>query len=227
MEQGILDGINTLSVALDRVRSSHALSTQAPQLRQHRRDTCPAVRHERWGAAARHYLINSTRQINPRVLKKLKGNAGKTGLSGQQGPAGVRGATGAEGAKGTRVLGFVHSAIRALGERRLRLLPRQHGYERLRHELGELSDPARGGSADWAGRVYADVAGRALRRSRLGRCGISVHLWRAAHRVLVANDLRLRGIGNLPGAGRFGLVMEWTVEAEHAFEIGTYTVTAG
>lgn len=38
--------------------------------------------------AANHYLINSTRQINPKVLAKLKGR------QGPRGPAGARGATG-------------------------------------------------------------------------------------------------------------------------------------
>lgn len=47
--------------------------------------------------AAKHYLINSTKQINPKVLKKLKGNAGKTGATG---PGGVAGALGKEGAQG-------------------------------------------------------------------------------------------------------------------------------
>ncbi len=44
--------------------------------------------------AANHYLINSTKQINPKVLKKLKGSTGKTGAAG---------ATGATGPKGQRV----------------------------------------------------------------------------------------------------------------------------
>ena len=40
--------------------------------------------------AATHYLINSTGQINPKVLKKLRGN---------EGAAGPQGLTGAIGAK--------------------------------------------------------------------------------------------------------------------------------
>jgi hypothetical protein len=58
--------------------------------------------------AANHYLVNSTRQINPKVLKKLKGNAGKvgrvgrTGLTGSAGPAGATGAAGAKGAEGAK-----------------------------------------------------------------------------------------------------------------------------
>ncbi len=47
--------------------------------------------------AAKHYMINSTGQINPKVLKKLKGNSGRTG---SQGAAGAIGATGKEGPAG-------------------------------------------------------------------------------------------------------------------------------
>jgi hypothetical protein len=50
--------------------------------------------------AAKHYLIESTKQINPKVLKKLKGNAGKNGATGATGATGKTGATGATGAAG-------------------------------------------------------------------------------------------------------------------------------
>ena len=50
--------------------------------------------------AASHYLINSTKQINPKVLKKLKGNAGKAGANGANGANGATGATGAQGPGG-------------------------------------------------------------------------------------------------------------------------------
>jgi hypothetical protein len=53
--------------------------------------------------AAKHYLINSTKQINPKVLKKLKGKAGKpgaAGLPGAAGPTGPAGPTGKEGPTG-------------------------------------------------------------------------------------------------------------------------------
>jgi Collagen triple helix repeat (20 copies) len=60
--------------------------------------------------AARHYLINSTKQIKPSVLKQLKGNKGPAGQSatgqvgpqGLQGPAGAKGDTGAAGATGAK-----------------------------------------------------------------------------------------------------------------------------
>ena len=46
--------------------------------------------------AAKHYLINSTRQINPKVLKKLK--ARLKGKTGARGPAGAPGPEGPPGA---------------------------------------------------------------------------------------------------------------------------------
>lgn len=59
--------------------------------------------------AAGKYLITSTKQISPKVLKSLKGNSGKagaagaagaTGPAGPTGPAGAIGATGAKGENG-------------------------------------------------------------------------------------------------------------------------------
>jgi hypothetical protein len=38
--------------------------------------------------AAHHYLISSTKQINPKVLKKLRGRTGSTGPTGKEGPPG-------------------------------------------------------------------------------------------------------------------------------------------
>ena len=47
--------------------------------------------------AARHYLINSAGEINPKVLKKLRG---RTGARGAQGPTGAAGSRGPEGQQG-------------------------------------------------------------------------------------------------------------------------------
>jgi hypothetical protein len=51
--------------------------------------------------AASHYLINSTRQISPKVLKKLKGNTGTHGVTGATGTTGAAGAAGPSG--GTKI----------------------------------------------------------------------------------------------------------------------------
>jgi hypothetical protein len=50
--------------------------------------------------AANHYLINSTKQINPKVLKKLKGKTGSSGKTGAAGTNGAAGTAGKEGATG-------------------------------------------------------------------------------------------------------------------------------
>jgi hypothetical protein len=55
--------------------------------------------------AARHYLISSTRQISPKVLRALKGNGatgprGAVGARGNEGPPGTEGPQGKPGAVG-------------------------------------------------------------------------------------------------------------------------------
>ena len=51
--------------------------------------------------AAKHYLVNSTKQINPKVLKKLNGRTGHAGATGPTGAAGTAGAIGPAGPAGT------------------------------------------------------------------------------------------------------------------------------
>jgi Collagen triple helix repeat (20 copies) len=52
--------------------------------------------------AANHYLIESTSQISPKVVKKLRGHNGKTGKTGSTGKTGTTGPTGATGATGAK-----------------------------------------------------------------------------------------------------------------------------
>jgi hypothetical protein len=51
--------------------------------------------------AASHYLITSTKQISPRVLRALKGRTGPRGPTGATGPPGKRGFTGTRGPTGS------------------------------------------------------------------------------------------------------------------------------
>jgi hypothetical protein len=50
--------------------------------------------------AAGHYLITSTKQISPKVLKSLKGTNGKNGANGATGPSGPAGPAGPAGTAG-------------------------------------------------------------------------------------------------------------------------------
>lgn len=50
--------------------------------------------------AARHYLLTSTSQIKPSVLRQLHGDTGARGEAGPQGPAGSEGPAGPQGPSG-------------------------------------------------------------------------------------------------------------------------------
>jgi hypothetical protein len=61
--------------------------------------------------AATHYLITSTKQISPKVLKKLEGREGAAGATGKEGAAGKAGANGASGSNGSNGEGVTVSSI--------------------------------------------------------------------------------------------------------------------
>jgi hypothetical protein len=66
--------------------------------------------------AAKHYLITSTKQIKPRVLKTLEAHAtGARGVAGRTGATGAAGATGANGAPGLSALSTLPSGASESG----------------------------------------------------------------------------------------------------------------
>lgn len=52
--------------------------------------------------AAHHYLITSTKQISPKVIKALKGKTGPVGPQGKEGTAGKEGKEGKQGVQGVQ-----------------------------------------------------------------------------------------------------------------------------
>jgi hypothetical protein len=60
--------------------------------------------------AAGHYLITSTKQLSPKVIKSLKGADGKNGTAGANGATGAQGPTGPAGSKGEPGAGGANGA---------------------------------------------------------------------------------------------------------------------
>src|SRR2546426_6039269 len=92
--------------------------------------------------AASHYLITSTKQINPKVLRKLKGRRGRHGATGPPGIPGTQGPLGLQGQKGLRGLEGLpgQSALSPL--RAGQSVSGVYGIRRETAETGERLDEA-------------------------------------------------------------------------------------
>jgi hypothetical protein len=182
--------------------------------------------------AAGHYLINSTKQINPKVLKKLKGNVGPrghTGANGTNGAAGANGATGPEGAKGSAgqsALSPLPSGQSESGDYGIGFTGGTAG-EFVSHGVSfpvPLEEGAPSGQV-----IYTKTS------TPVTHCGGPGHADKGFVCIYSFNRVGLEapsifsaeGSVAVGGTGRFGFIMEWKVTAAHPFDWGTYTVTAG
>ena len=184
--------------------------------------------------AASHYLINSTRQINPRVLRKLKGNRGPQGPTGVpgisiQGPAGTdgakgaRGETGHEGPEGLSSLkplpsGRSESGVYGVGA------PTSGPGSALQESVGfplalaapittfEYT-PAKTPAEHCKGVGKADPGYLCIYSDISAGVG--------APKVLESED----GLSTA-GSGKLGFTLEWPVTGAGAFDRGTFTVMA-
>jgi hypothetical protein len=192
--------------------------------------------------AAKHYLITSTNQISPKVLKKLKA-PGKTGKTGPQGPTGSLGAagslggTGLQGAKGngggTGADGISATSPLPSGES-------ESGYYGLAPTGGkigafmatEVSFPIPLEEGAPAGQViYTSVKTPVTHCSGPGHADkgfVCIYSWAKSG---LSNPPIIDSLEEpetaTPGTGRFGFNIEWAVTALDPVELGTWTVTAG
>jgi hypothetical protein len=183
--------------------------------------------------AANHYLIHSTKQISPKVLKKLHGARGRTGPNGLIGPQGVKGDTGGRGPRGPEgEPGFSALSVLPAG----------------RTESGEfaVSIPTAAAKATLTDPITFTVplaAGLAKTQVDVHPVGIPdtncLGPGAAAKGFLciytsALENLELEGAFNpetaliTEGTGRFGSFLKWKLVAEGTARVaGTWTLTGG
>jgi hypothetical protein len=173
--------------------------------------------------AAKHYLINSTGQINPKVLKKLRGRAGPPGLTGIEGPTGPSGLAGAPGPPGPLGGGKAFNVNSGEGELAFPTVNNQS------LTVASLSLPA--GSFSVVGKVIANNDNSGLRPTArcellLGKTVIDpgfsgVHLGLGAPEPEADRHyLALAGTGSLSSPGTAEIVCR--IDARTAFASGFY-----
>jgi Collagen triple helix repeat (20 copies) len=193
--------------------------------------------------AANHYLINSTKQISPKVLKKLKGNAGRNGSNGAVGAPGARGAQGATGPQGPKGTNGLKGETGEAGFSAISTLPSGAS------ESGEYGIGTPGGTAGETLETTASFPiplAEAAPASQVILTSVKVPVTHcsgpgqadAGFLCIYTNksggvNLSTEKIFNPEispspsGSGRFGFEMAWTITGADAFDFGTYTVTAG
>jgi hypothetical protein len=185
--------------------------------------------------AANHYLVNSTKQINPKVLKKLKGSRGRTGL-GIQGPPGKNGLQGAVGAPGSNGAEGPKGAEGPPGVSALSSLPSG------RSETGEYAVGGTGGNL-WEGVTFPIPLAFGVPKEQIvyNQSGAtSTHckgpgqadkgfmcIYQAVAQEIAGPEVASPEGGVVSqGTGRFGFRFLWSATGTQAKDEGTYTVTA-
>jgi hypothetical protein len=189
------------------------------------------------------YIITSTKQIKPGVLKQLKvrgrtgaagapGSAGPQGLAGATGPKGVGGAKGVEGPKGAdglSALSTLPSGQTESGEYGLNQASQERSDDGSAGELfGSLREPVPASHV-----IYNSEGASSTHCSGAGHAdpGFVCIYSSVAGGILAAPSIHNIEVSPATeGTGRFGFDMSWFISAttgENAFDLGTYSVTAG
>jgi hypothetical protein len=201
--------------------------------------------------AATHYLVNSTKQINPRVLAALKGQAGSRGPAGPGGPAGPAGVAGAVGPQGPKGTEGMEGARGPKGDRGGEGAEGPAGVSALSPLPSGVSE-----SGDYGTRTPNDGMKGPLEQtvtfpiplpeeippskivynvqSTSAHCGGPGHADRGYLCIYSESRGSVEGpltVTNLEGSteegtGIFGFVMSLAVSGGEAYDLGTYTVTA-
>lgn len=182
--------------------------------------------------AASHYLINSTRQINPKVLRRLKGNRGPRGVPGIkgiaiQGPDGLPGNKGQRGEPGppgpvlsTLPSGAIESGVYGLAT------PNEAAGGVLKQSISfrlGLSAPIIPPNIEYtpSGTPTTNCKGPG-QAVRGFLCIYSAGATGVEPPVVFESEDSVAS----KGTGRVGFTLEWKVTAANAGDVGSYTVSA-
>jgi hypothetical protein len=192
--------------------------------------------------AASHYLINSTRQINPKVLRKLKGNTGATGAGGPQGLRGLTGAQGTPGAPGTKGTTGSPGPEGPVGPRgvsALGILPSAqsesgvYGASRWNANGGAMTEgitfpiPLATGTANVVYTTTTVPAGHCIGVGHADPGYLCIYSDIKEKVKTPPHIYSPEESGGVEVTGRFGFVLYWFVtDVGLAYDYGTYTVTA-
>lgn len=185
--------------------------------------------------AASHYLINSTRQINPKVLRRLKGNRGPRGPAGIpgisiQGPSGasIKGQRGEPGHEGSEGLSALSKLPSGRSESGVYGIASEEGAT-----SGSLKEPITFALALPAVIAPANIE-YTPSATPTKNCVGPGHAERGflciysggATGVAAPVEFEPEDGLSTKGTGRVGFILEWTITAKGASDVGSYTVTA-
>lgn len=186
--------------------------------------------------AASHYLISSTRQISPAVLKKLHGARGARGLTGSIGPIGPQGPTGEAGPKGGRgptglegfsALSLLPGGATESGDFAVGAPAATAGQA----VIGSISFPIPLGTRIPVEHVMLTTPSSPVEHCAApglaGRGYLCIYVATAAGvETPLVTDPEATPV--LEGSGRFGFALSWTATGAGAPQaLGSYSVTAG
>jgi hypothetical protein len=202
--------------------------------------------------AASHYLVNSTKQINPKVLKKLRGARGPRGATGATGPTGHTGAQGAKGVTGPKGSDGAKGDRGERGETGNQGVPGLSALSDLpsgETESGTWGLGSVGGKpgetletsasfpipleegAPSSQVITAEVKAPVTHCSGPGRADkgfLCIYINKEVNVNPATKIVFNPEISPSPlGSGRFGFMMAWTTTGTDPGVFGTYTVTAG
>jgi len=170
-----------------------------------------------------HYLINSTSQINPKVLKRLKGEPGEIGQIGPQGVTGEVGPNGKVGGRGEAYPQFLESGRTESGVFGMRANGEGQLAQTIQFRIPLLAEIAKA-QVEFVGAGTSGANCKEPGQANKGfLCVYAAVETEAGEPKAFDPALTARP----EGAGKLGFTLEILGSGTHPAYEGSYTVTAG